>query len=186
MTVVPLIVINISFGVGSYLNLKLVCMWNISISIKLRSFFLLTILTTYFFWKFCASAHTHGVSTLGQSFRSCLLFTQTWWFRTSYRNLGFRFTILILCELNRYVTDIWKRWVSNNYYISVEWMMNLVTMRLLSVMFCWIPLTTMASVLNKFSISHKPTHNDIIIHNTSLHPSQLKLAAYYSMIHRLR
>ena len=38
---------------------------------------------------------------------------------------------------------------------------------------------------HKFAIFHKPSHTDITIHNTSLHPHPQKLAAYHSMIHRL-
>ena len=36
-----------------------------------------------------------------------------------------------------------------------------------------------------FSIFHKPSHTDIVIHNSSCHPIQHKLAAFHSMIHRL-
>lgn len=38
---------------------------------------------------------------------------------------------------------------------------------------------------HNFSIFHKPTHTDTTIHNSSNHPIQHKMAAFYSMIYRL-
>jgi hypothetical protein len=38
---------------------------------------------------------------------------------------------------------------------------------------------------HEFSVFHKPIHTDTTIHSTSSHPAQHKLAAYYSMFHRL-
>ena len=36
-----------------------------------------------------------------------------------------------------------------------------------------------------FKIYHKPTHTDMLIHNSSMHPYVHKLAAFHSYIHRL-
>lgn len=46
---------------------------------------------------------------------------------------------------------------------------------------------TISKINNKhdFSIFHKPSHTDITIHNSSVHPYSHKLAAFNSMIHRL-
>ncbi|CAG9834017.1 unnamed protein product, partial [Diabrotica balteata] len=38
---------------------------------------------------------------------------------------------------------------------------------------------------HEFSVFHKPTHTDTTIHNSSSHPTQHKLVAYHSMLHRL-
>ena len=38
---------------------------------------------------------------------------------------------------------------------------------------------------HKFSIYRKPTTTDTLIHNTSNHPIQHKLAAFRTMIHRI-
>ena len=46
---------------------------------------------------------------------------------------------------------------------------------------------TLTNVDNKlqFNIFHKPTHTDMVIHNSSLHPFPQKLASFRCYIHRL-
>lgn len=38
--------------------------------------------------------------------------------------------------------------------------------------------------LHKFSVFRKPTYTDVVIHNSSNHPTSHKFASFYSMIHR--
>ena len=37
----------------------------------------------------------------------------------------------------------------------------------------------------EFSIFHKPSHADLVIHNSSIHPFTQKMAAFHSFVHRL-
>lgn len=53
-----------------------------------------------------------------------------------------------------------------------------------SINFLDLTITKCNNKLN-FAIFHKPTHTDMVIHNTSTHPYSHKLAAFHSYIHRL-
>ena len=53
-----------------------------------------------------------------------------------------------------------------------------------SINFLDLSITKQNNKLN-ISIFHKPTHMDMVIHNTSAHPYSHKLAAFHSYIHRL-